>query len=122
MEKTNLEFEAFEKALENIDSVLAEKLKAMEEIVRDILEESMLARKNDCILEFLVCKKLGLNHLLNIPYGVVLWNYRMLNKPNSKSIERCRRRVQAKYPELKEIDTEKARAEEEERYRLYATT
>lgn len=118
MEKTAPELEA----LEDIEIVLVEKLKALEELVKEVLEESVSARKNDCILEYLVCKKLGLNQLLNIPYGIVLWNYRMLNKPNSKSIERCRRRVQAKYPELKEIDTEKARAREEERYRLYATT
>lgn len=95
------------------------KLKTMEKVVLQVLEESPAARGDDYVLMWLVISKLN-PELCDIPFSQVLYYHTELGLPNFKTIERCRRKLQEKYPQLKAPETAKKRREEEQIYRDYA--
>ena len=78
------------------------KLYKVEDIVNEILINDPHAREDDNYLMYQVLRKTN-PQILYKPYGVVLLNQG--GKTISfKSVERARRKVQSKYPELKPSD------------------
>lgn len=95
------------------------KLNTIEKVVLEALEEYPSTRKDDYLLMYFVCSKLC-KQIFSHPFGYVLLEHKELKLPNWKSIERARRKIQAKRPDLKDSETAKIRAEEEEVYIEYA--
>ncbi len=96
-----------------------EKMKSTEKIVLEVLQESPLSRKDDCVLMWWVCYKIN-QDILGIPFGEVMLLHKKYGLPNLKTIERARRRIQKKHPELIDPETDAIRTEEMEKYRAYA--
>ena len=96
------------------------KLKHIETTVRYILETEPATRNDDNLLYIKAC--LFYNSSVDkFPFGTVFTNARMFDIPSYKSIERARRKLQAKYEHLKSSQTMKEyRAEEELRYKAFA--
>lgn len=93
------------------------KLKNLEKVVMQVLQNDKLARIDDCYLILEVIKKL-------FPYEVgKTFTQVMFNAKNKgisfESITRCRRRLQRKYPELKDIKNAEIRNEEQKEYIKY---
>ncbi len=95
------------------------KLKSTEKIVLTVLEESTQARQDDYVLMFLVCEKLN-KDILDKPFGMAMYNHKILNMPNWETVTRCRRKIQAERPDLANPKTVEKRKKEEEEYRAYA--
>ena len=94
------------------------KLHTMEKIVLQILQEKPQSRKNDYLLWLYLCE-VECPHLMNFPFWVVLQNH-SFELPNIKSVERARRKIQEKHPELKSFNTVINRRKEEELYKEYS--
>lgn len=95
-----------------------ERLKNIEKVVEEILRKDNLAKTDDCYLILEVVRKL-------YPYDVgktfATVMFEAKNKGiNFESITRARRKVQEKYPELKDGETAEIRNQEQEEYRKYA--
>lgn len=86
-----------------------------ETLVKQILEEKPIARKDDFILFGFVLKHYGVD--LNIPLREFFQTYKKLGIPSFKSVERARRMVQAENPDLIDGITSMYRQDEEERYK-----
>ncbi len=97
------------------------RLQTMEKVVLEILEESHLARADDYFLMHCVCEKLCPG-IIGEPFGKALILHKELEVPNWKSVERARRKVQEKRPDLVSPEKAEKRREEEEKYREYART
>ena len=97
------------------------KLKTMEKVVLQVLEESPAARGDDNILMYLVISKLN-PELCDIPFSRVLYHHTELGLPNFKTIERCRRKLQEKYPQLKDPKKAAIRNAEKQEYIEYSHT
>lgn len=97
------------------------KLKTMEKVVLQVLEESPLARKDDYVLIWLVCQKLK-PELVEKPFADVLYHHKALGLPNWETITRCRRKIQEKRPDLVAPETAKKRRKEEQEYIEYSHT
>lgn len=97
------------------------KFQSMEKIVSEVLEGNLQARKDDYVLMLCVCEKIC-PEILNYPFCVVMKNHYTNKLPNFKTVERCRRKLQGKYPQL--IDTKKAniRSAEKQEYIEYSKT
>ena len=94
------------------------KLKNLEKIVEEILRNDELSRKDDCYLILEVIRKI-------FPFEVGKTFAQVMFNAKSKgisfeSITRARRKVQRKYPELKDEETAELRNAEQEEYREYA--
>lgn len=98
------------------------RLQTMEKVVLEILENQPAARVDDYVLMYYVCAKTCPTALQGMSLGNALLNHIDLNIPNWKSVERARRKVQEKRPDLVSPAKAKKRREEEERYREYAHT
>jgi hypothetical protein len=97
------------------------KLKKYESVVHRILEKFSSARSSDGILQYKVCEELNPD-VLKETYGNVLLYGEKLGVPNENTVSRCRRKLQEKHPELKNSETAKIRAAEQEDYKSYAHT
>lgn len=97
------------------------RLQTYEKVVLEVLEESQLAREDDYFLMHRVCEKLC-PEIIGKPFGMALIMHKELDLPNWKSVERARRKVQEKRPDLVSPEKAKKRSEEEENYREYART
>lgn len=95
------------------------KLETMEKVVLSVLEQSYSARKDDFVLLYLVCEKLN-PRLSELPFSRVLYHHKDYKVPNWKTVERCRRKVFNKRPDLIPPEAAKKRRKEEEEYREYA--
>lgn len=95
-----------------------EKLRNIEKYVEELLREDELARKDDCYLIFKI---------------ITIWFPKEAGKTFSEvmfgakskgicfeSITRARRKIQRKYPELRDDETAEARDKEQEEYKAYA--
>ena len=99
-----------------------EKLYRLEDIVKPILEKSEEARNDDFYLYSEVLWELC-PHALTVSAATLLRNNKALGVPSYKSVERVRRRIQAKCPELEsERAIKKRKKEEEVVYKEYAKT
>lgn len=91
----------------------------IERIVEDILRKVPNTRDDDyeLIAEYYsrVCPS-----VLDIPFRYVILGHKDFNIPNFKSIERARRKVQAKYPELMSKKTKEKRKKAERIYVSYS--
>lgn len=96
-----------------------EKLRNIENIVKTILEERPETRGDDFILYAYFINKYN-PKLLDVTAGAFLMSHDDLGVPNIKSVERARRKVQEKHPELLSEEKKKKRAEEEQTYIEYA--
>ena len=94
------------------------KIKNIEKIVKEILEEDELARRDDCYLILKVVEKLYPMEVGKTFYSVMI---SATNRGISfETITRARRRVQQKNPWLKDDETAKIRDEEQKEYIDYA--
>ena len=94
------------------------KIKNIEKIVKEILEEDELARRDDCYLILKVVEKLYPMEVGKTFYSVMI---SATNRGISfETITRARRRVQQKNPWLKDEETSKIREEEQKEYIEYA--
>lgn len=94
------------------------KLHTMEKIVLEVLEKCPNTRLDDYILMLEVCKKTNPS-VVNYPFGLVMQNHHF-NIPNWETVTRCRRKIQAKRPDLVAPFTARKRKNEEEVYKEYA--
>lgn len=97
------------------------KFKKYENVVHNILEKFLPARSSDGVLQYKVCEEIN-PAVLNKTYGEVLLYGKELGVPNENTVSRCRRKIQEKYPELKNPETARIRAVEQEDYKGYAHT
>lgn len=96
-----------------------DKLKTTTDLVKRILETEPATRNNDKLLYYHVCKICN-NAALTMPFGLVVLDADELNLPERKSVERCRRKLQEHFPDLRANATVEAfRAAEEDKYRAY---
>ena len=93
------------------------KLKRLEGIVREVLEQNPNARKDDFILIELVMGKF-IN--TDMSFKSVCLAHKELGLPSLEGITRCRRKLQAENPELCDDDILVLRADEEGKFRQYA--
>jgi len=94
------------------------RLKNLEKVVKQILENDELARKDDCYLILEVIRKM-------YPFEVGKTFAQVMFHAKDKgisfeSITRARRKVQKKFPELKDNEVAEIREAEQEEYREYA--
>ena len=94
------------------------RLKKLTEVVEEILRTDELARKDDCYLILEVIRVL-------FPYVVGKRFADVMTNAQSKGVSfegitRARRKVQQKYPELKDRKIEEIRKKEEEEYREFS--
>jgi hypothetical protein len=95
-----------------------EKLKKLENVIKPILENQPQTREDDFLLYAEVIKEYYPD-LLNITTGTFLVSHKFLNVPNIKSVERARRKIQEKHPELATERAKRKRATEQEAYMQY---
>ena len=92
----------------------------MENLVLAIMKENPSTRNDDYLLMWAVCDRLKPD-VLNKPFGFAIANHIELGLPNWKTVERCRRKVQEKYPNLQATKTkQQQRKNEEKEYIDYA--
>ena len=96
-----------------------QKLRDLEKVIKPILEEIPQTRNDDYLLYAEVIKAYK-PELLKLSAITFLIGHRELNVPNIKSVERARRKIQEKHPELASERAKKKRAEEEQAYIGYA--
>lgn len=96
------------------------KLEKIEDLVKKILEEYPDSRTSDDVLVFRVYKEINEDAMVRELFCEVLLNRKQYNLPSYKSIERCRRKIFAKYPELKPKKVTEFREQKEEEYREYS--
>jgi hypothetical protein len=95
-----------------------EKLTKLESIIKPILEEVPLTRQDDCILFAVVCERLK-PEIMDLELSAILYQHNELGVPNFESVGRCRRKIQAAYPELANPKTVEKRLKEQEAYKDY---
>lgn len=94
------------------------RLKKLTEVVEEILRTDELARKDDCYLILEVIRR-----IYPFEIGKTFANVMLGAQEKGISFEgitRARRKVQQKYPELKDRKTEEIRKKEEEEYREFS--
>ena len=94
------------------------KLQTMEKLVLQMLEEYPQTRQDDYILMLKVCEKINPD-ILNKPFQLVMKTHHFF-MPNWETVTRCRRKIQAKRPDLVAPVTARRRQKEEAEYREYA--
>ena len=97
------------------------RLQTMESVVFKVLDERPETRKDDYLLMLAVCEELT-PEIIKCSFASVLYNHNFIGLPNWETVTRCRRKIQEKHPELKNIETAKKRMEEQEKYIEYART
>lgn len=94
------------------------KLNKISNIVLRVLEKNETARKDDFVLLSSVLDELGV--VSNFDMRTMLNNHIYFGLPSFESVTRARRKVQKKYPELKDAKAVEIRAAEQEQYREFA--
>lgn len=96
------------------------KIKRIEPLVKDILEEDPEARKDDFKLIAEVYYRLN-QEVGRLSFNLVMLGHKELNLPSVETITRARRKLQAKYNYLRpEEKIKKLRTKEETDFRRYA--
>lgn len=96
-----------------------EQLMKTANIILKILKEDELARKDDMHL-FLRVHETLMPNISNYNTKTVLDLIRRKKLPSWESMSRARRKMQEKYPELRDTETAGFRYAEEEKYREFA--
>lgn len=95
----------------------------LEDVIRQILIENPEAREDDMYLYYVYCVKHDPKFYIPSNFALLFHRKYYKNVEQIKTfgaVERCRRKIQADYPELASEKTKKARAEKEEEYKEYA--
>ena len=88
--------------------------------VRQVLATVPAARNSDNILYLEVVRLID-QHVLRLPLAVVLNNLKDYNLPSMETVGRCRRKLQAQFPELRANKTvAECRSELEAEFREWA--
>lgn len=96
------------------------KIKIVEPLVKDILEEDPEARKDNFRLIMQVYNRLNEN-IGGQPFNLVMLRHKELGLPSVEGITRARRKLQKEYDYLRaDKETEILRTKEETEYRRYA--
>lgn len=95
------------------------KIKSTEKIVLSILKEYPPARKDDYLLMCLVCQRVN-GDLLDKTFWDVMAFHKENGLPNWETVTRCRRKIQERFPYLKDSEVAQARHKEEQEYIDYA--
>ena len=90
-----------------------------EKRVKGILEQVSATRSDDWFLLVTYWHRYAPEGVSLMDFYRTPWKYKA---PTHTCIERCRRKVQEKYPELKDEEAAKARKEERLKYEEYAIT
>ncbi len=90
----------------------------VEDLVYEILLENKNAREDDYILIAEYYHRLN-PEIGNLKFNYVFLAHKELNIPSFKSIERARRKVQARHPELVDTKTKLIREQLKEEYKEY---
>ena len=93
----------------------------LELLVKDVLLNHEDARSNDDILIFRVYKEINESAMVRELFCEVMLNRVAYGLPSFKSVERARRKVFEKCPNLKPKKITKIRKDKEREYRLYAS-
>lgn len=97
-------------------------LKTIENRVRDILLSSKEARDDDMILYLLYCNRFGEVRVGELPFEMVMNNYKVFHIPCFESVRRTRQKIQAATPELGcSPETRRARKKQQGKFKSYAT-
>ena len=96
------------------------KLKNLEVVIKPILEKQPQTRNDDFLLYAEVIRAYKPD-LLDYSARAFLYAHKTLNVPNIKSVERARRKVQERFPELASERAKKKRERERQVYIQYAT-
>ena len=94
------------------------KIRTLEPVVQEVLEQNESARKDDFILMVEVIEKLGID--THISFRSMLLFHNELQVPSFESITRCRRKLQELHPELKDEETATFREEKVDEFIQYA--
>ena len=103
-----------------------EEMYRLENLIEEILENDETTRKDDMRLYFVYCQYVFGTHrkiMKCADFERLFWNKWYMQKNSIKSfasVERARRKIQAKRPELKDTPTADARMEESLVYEQYA--
>ena len=97
------------------------KLKKLEDMIKLILKEQPQTREDDFLLYAEIIKAYN-PKLLQISARTFFICHKELKIPNIKSVERVRRKIQEKCPELASERTKRKRAEEKGAYITYSKT
>lgn len=92
----------------------AKELRTTTEIVKDILENDVMARNSDDYLYYMVCRKVN-EIIVHLPFWKVMLNRKQYKFPSFKSVERARRKLQKAYPEYagdEEVEAQRVLNEE----------
>jgi hypothetical protein len=95
-----------------------EKLRDLEKVIKPILEEKPQTRDDDYLLYAEIIAKY-VPKALEYPARTFLMYHNELKIPNIKSVERARRKVQERYPELASERAKRKRAIEQQTYVEY---
>ena len=76
------------------------KLRSTTMMVRQVLVAVPTARNSDNVLYIEVVRLID-QHILRLPLAVVLQNMKEYNLPTIETVGRCRRKLQAQFPELR---------------------
>lgn len=90
----------------------------LEKVVKKILEDDELARKDDCYLILQVISKLY-PHEIGKKFETVMFGAKSKGI-SFESITRCRRKLQEKHTQLKDEETAKARGNKKKEYINYS--
>ena len=89
----------------------------IEPLVKNVLVECPETRGDDYLL---ILKVLETFVTPTLTLDAVFKNHVLLGIPSLETITRCRRKLQAAFPELRDEKAEKIRAEEEVEFRSYS--
>lgn len=92
------------------------RMEIAETIVYELLKEKPITRTDDQLLYIAYWSKIK----PDVSFFDFFKNYKQYKAKSYKSIERARRKVQAKYPELTEPEVKMKRYELEAEYKKYA--
>ncbi len=97
-------------------------LKTIESRVRAILENNPDARDDDMILYLMYSNKYGKVRVGELPFEMVMSNYKVFHIPCFESVRRTRQKIQASTPELGcSPEVRRARRKQQKKYESYAT-
>lgn len=96
------------------------KLKRVEPVVKEVLEQNEESRSDDFLLITEVYYKLK-PECIEMPFSVVMLGHKYLNLPYFESIRRTRQKLQAKYKELRPSEkVQEARTNKQSEYIEYS--
>ena len=96
-------------------------LKTIESRVRAILANNEEARDDDMILYLLYCNRYGEVRVGELPFEMVMNNYKVFHIPCFESVRRTRPKIQAATPELGcSPDVRRARRKQQGKFKAYA--